>query len=43
MNKKLFILPLLALCGQTMAQTDVTVNLKQDKFKQYLAKQNTAL
>lgn len=28
MNKKLFILPLLALCGQTMAQTDVTVNLK---------------
>ena len=28
MNKKLFILPLLALCGQAVAQTDVTVNLK---------------
>lgn len=28
MNKKLIILPLLALCGQAMAQTNVTVDLK---------------
>lgn len=29
MNKRLLILPLLALGGQAMAQTDVTVNLKE--------------
>ncbi len=28
MNKRLLILPLLALCGRAVAQTDVTVNLK---------------
>lgn len=28
MNKQLLILPLLALCGQAVAQSDVTVNLK---------------